>query len=88
MGGEKLWWTWGMQARSTYINESWLASTVLTWNDSALLNSTNSTGNDSCLEDLRINKFNDSHYDLLFTILLAVVLIFLILATIIGKLRK
>ncbi|KAL7303143.1 hypothetical protein TKK_0004353 [Trichogramma kaykai] len=88
MGGEQTWWSWGSQTRSTSINATWP-----TWNDSSsteypiAFNFSGGGVNASTWpeDDVSIETLGD--YDLLVTVLIAILLIFLIIATIIGKRR-
>ncbi|XP_023314607.1 5-hydroxytryptamine receptor-like isoform X2 [Trichogramma pretiosum] len=87
MGGEQTWWSWGSQTRSTSINATWP-----TWNDSSSTEypiafnfSGGDGGNGSTWpeDDVSIETLGD--YDLLVTVLIAILLSFLIIATIIGN---
>lgn len=82
MGGEKLWWTWGMAARGTVPNTSLLvASAGSLWNGSAEQEAYNGTVNAT---STFIGNFTEVQRDLVLMILTASFLGLLILSTIIG----
>ncbi|XP_033219459.1 5-hydroxytryptamine receptor-like isoform X2 [Belonocnema kinseyi] len=83
MGGERLWWTWGMAARGTVPNTSLLvASAGYIWNGSAEQEVYNGTENAT---STFIGNFTEVQRDLVLMIVTASFLGLLILSTIIGN---
>lgn len=82
MGGERLWWTWGM-ARGTVPNTSLLIASAGTfWNASEEQEVYNATEN---LTASNPGNFSEEKHDFLLMIVTASFLALLILITIIGK---
>ncbi|XP_048505316.1 5-hydroxytryptamine receptor-like isoform X2 [Athalia rosae] len=86
MGGEKLWWTWGMAGRGTSTNGTLIigsssGSPAESWNGSAEQDAVSVSGNDT---------WNDpgterTQHDIVVMIITATVLCILILTTVIGN---
>lgn len=83
MGGEKLWWTWGMAGRGTSANGTLVGSpsTGEGWNSSADQDTVGGSGNDTWTS----GSASGSERDLVVMIITAVVLCLLILATVVGE---
>lgn len=79
MGGEKLWWTWGMAGHSTGSNKSLVVySTYEIWNDTINPELFNETRNLTC-------PTTASDRDFIIGIVVAAILSLVILITVVGK---
>lgn len=88
MGGERLWWTWGMAGRgmSPNITSLLVYSTYGIWNDTSDQEAFNATGNSSWPTNENSSTTpSTTDHDFVISIVIASILSLIILITVVGK---